>query len=59
MKFKNLIFQLILEILLQQQSLNQIRDCLTGHNQIWHYVFIKKYQSILINFKIEVFQFYD
>ena len=26
--------QLIAKILLKQQSLNQIRHCLTGHNQI-------------------------
>ena len=34
MKFKIRISQFIAQILLKQQSLNQIRHCLTGHNQI-------------------------
>ena len=34
MKFKIRISQLIAKMLLKQQSLNQIRHCLTGHNQI-------------------------
>ena len=29
--------------------LNQIRHCLTGHNQIWHYFFIKKYERKYFN----------
>ena len=33
-KFEICIFQLIAKILLNQQSFNQIRTCLTGHNQI-------------------------
>ena len=34
MKFKIRISQLIAKIIPKQQSLNQIRNCLTGHNQI-------------------------
>ena len=34
MKFKIPISQLISKFLLKQRSLNQIRHCLTGHNQI-------------------------
>ena len=33
-KFEIRIFQLVAKILLNQQSFNQIRTCLTGHNQI-------------------------
>ena len=33
-KFKIRISQLIAKIIFKQQSLNQIRHCLTGHNQI-------------------------
>ena len=34
MKFKIPISQLIAKILPKQRKLNQIRHCLTGHNQI-------------------------
>ena len=34
MKHKFRICQLIAKILLKQRGLNQIRHCLTGHNQI-------------------------
>ena len=34
MKFKIRISQLVDKILLAQRSLNQIRHCLTGHDQI-------------------------
>ena len=37
MKFKTRGPQLIVKILLKQQSLNQTRHCLTRHNQIWHH----------------------
>ena len=43
-KFKIRTSQLIAKILLKQQSSNQIRHCLTGHNQIWHNFL---YQKIL------------
>ena len=43
-KFEIRIFQLIAKILLNQQSFNQIRTCLTGHNQIWYHSI---YQKIL------------
>ena len=33
-KFKIRISQLIAKLLLKQQSLNQIRHCVVGHNQI-------------------------
>ena len=42
LKFKIRIFQLINKILLKQRSLNQIRHCLTGHNQTWHHIFFIK-----------------
>ena len=29
-------------ILVKQRSLNQIRRCLTGHNQIWHHFFLSQ-----------------
>ena len=51
------ISQLIAKILLKQWSLNQIGHCLTGHNQIWHHFFIKKYWSILMNFKSKFLNF--
>ena len=35
-------------MLLKQRSLSQIRHCLTGHNQIWHYLF---YQIIFNDFQ--------
>ena len=41
-KFKIHIFQLIAKILLKKRSLNELRQCLIGHIQIWHF-FIKKY----------------
>ena len=41
-KIKSRISQLITKVLLKQRSLNQIRYCLTGHNQIWHHFFLSK-----------------
>ena len=43
MKFKIRLSQLSSKILIEQGSLNQIRHCLTGHNQIWHHFLSKKY----------------
>ena len=58
-KFKNInylrfVFLNSLPKILHKQSLNQIRLSLTGHNQIWHHFSIKKYESILMTFKIEI-----
>ena len=50
---------MIAKILLKERSLNQIKHCLTGHNQIWHHFFIKKYYSILMTFNIEISPFYE
>ena len=36
--FKIRISQLTVKILLKQQSLNQIRHCFTGQNQIWYFM---------------------
>ena len=43
MKFKICISILTAKTLVKQRSLNQIRHCLTGYNQISYYYFIKKY----------------
>ena len=43
-KSKIRISQLIANVLFKQGILNQIRHCLTGHDQIWHDFF---YQKIL------------
>ena len=47
-KSKIFISQLIANILLEKWSLNQIRNCLTKNNQIWHDFF---YQKILKVFR--------
>ena len=49
--------QLIAKTSLKQRSLNQIRDCLTRHNQIWHHFLIKKHWSILMTFKLRFLSF--
>ena len=49
-RFKIRISQLIAKILLKQQSLIQIRHCLTGHIQIWHNFLLSKNIKVLSKF---------
>ena len=57
-KIKICISQLTAKILLKQRNLIR-RQCLTVHSQIWHHFFIRKYESFLMTFIIEISQFYD
>ena len=54
-KFKIRISQLFAEIEFKQRSLNQIRQCLTGHFQIWHHSFDQKLLKFFNDFQNQIF----